>query len=137
MQFIKSLGISPYYGDFAHYSGLASHPVEMMNAVSGMSEAQIAGWALVAEAIVPALFQMALPAYERVEGVDLTYLREHITVDSDEHAAWMRESVAQLLSEGVSIDEILVGIHLGARTALCIPDVLFAKFLRGGYESHA
>lgn len=133
MNFIKSIGLTPFYGNFEYYSKLAQHPIEMMNAVSGMSEAQIAGWALVAEAVVPSLFSMTVPAYSRLPGVDMTYLNEHIQVDSDEHAQWMLESVEELVSEGTPIREILAGVHLGGRTALSIPDALYAKYLRGEY----
>lgn len=132
-QFVESLGISPYFGNFLEYSALATHPVEMMNAVSGLDEEQIAGWILVAEAVVPALFQMALPAFERVPGADLRYLREHITVDADEHAEWMYQSVQELLSSPQSLERILQGIHLGGRTALAVPDALYAKYMRGAY----
>ncbi len=134
MQFVRSIGVVPFFGAFDRYSALANHPVEMMNAVSGMSEAQISGWALVAEAIVPDLFRMALPGFRRLPGVDLTYLEEHIVVDADEHATWMFEAAGELLAEGVCVDEILNGIHLGGRTALSVPDALYAKFLRGEYD---
>jgi len=132
--FVKSAGITPFFGDFQRFSNLAHHPIEMMNAVSGMSEAQIAGWALVAEAIVPELFKMALAGFRALPNVDTKYLEEHIAVDSDEHAQWMLESVTELLAEGVALDEILSGVHLGGRTALSVPDGLYAKYLRGEYR---
>lgn len=133
--FIASVGVAPYFGDFREYSALATQPVELMNSVSGLSEAEIAGWILVAEAVVPSLFALALPGFAKVEGADLRYLREHIVVDADEHSSWMRESVEELLKEGVPAADILNGVRLGGRTALNVPDALYAKFLRGAYAS--
>jgi hypothetical protein len=134
-RFIKSIGISPFYGNFHEYSHLASHPVEMMNGVSGMNEEQIAGFNLVSEALVPYLFKMVLAAFKRVPGADTTYLTDHIDVDADDHARAMIEAVEDLVAEGASVGAILEGMHLSARTALSIPDALYAKYLRGAYRS--
>jgi hypothetical protein len=134
-KFIKSIGISPFYGNFQEYSGIASHPVEMMNGVSGMSEEQIAGFNLVSEAIVPYLFKMVLPAFMRLKGADTTYLTDHINVDADDHAQAMIEAVEDLVNQGASVGSILEGMHLSARTALSIPDALYAKYLRGVYAA--
>jgi pyrroloquinoline quinone (PQQ) biosynthesis protein C len=133
--FIESLGISPQFGDFRRYSEIASHPIEIMNSVSGLSEAEIAGWILVSEAVVPSLFSIALSGFEQYIGVDTTYLTEHIHIDADEHAQWMLDSVGELLDEGVSVKNILHGVHIGGRTALSVPDALYAKFKRGGYRT--
>lgn len=134
-KFIKSIGISPFYGNFHEYSHLASHPVEMMNGVSGMSEEQIAGYNLVSEALVPYLFKMVLAAFKRIPEADTTYLTDHINVDADDHAQAMIEAVEDVIHTGGSVGSILEGMHLSARTALSIPDALYAKYLRGAYSS--
>lgn len=129
-QFIESIGVAPFYGDFHRQSELASHPVVIMNAAAGLSEGEIAGWILVAEALVPTLFESFRPALARIPGADLRYIDEHITVDAEEHSRWMKEGVARLSDEGADPDRILYGIHLGGRTALSVPDTLYAKHVR-------
>lgn len=133
-EFVESVGVSPYFGDFNAYSSLATQPVEVMNSVSGLSEAQIAGWILAGESVVPQLFKMVLPAFKRQPGADVRYLTEHISVDGDEHAVWMREAIEELLDRGTPLSGILEGVHLGGRTALNVPDALYARFVRGGYS---
>jgi pyrroloquinoline quinone (PQQ) biosynthesis protein C len=133
-EFIQSLGISPQFGDFHRYSEMASHPIEIMNSVTGLSEAEIAGWILVSEAVVPSLFSIALKGFEQIHGVDTTYLTEHMHIDADEHSQWMAESALELMIEGENVENILHGVHIGGRTALSIPDALYAKYLRGGYR---
>src|SRR6185437_9820748 len=109
-------------------------PVAVMNSVSALTEEEIAGWILAAEALVPHMFAMFLRAFERIKGSDLTYLREHISVDSDEHSQWMLEAARELLdrpgTEERSFQGILDGLDIGARVALSIPDALYAKALR-------
>lgn len=133
-EFIKSINVSPFFGNFHEYSSLSSHPVQMMNAVSGMSEEQIAGFNLVSEAIVPSLFKMVLPAFKRIPGCDTKYFTDHITVDADDHAKDMMDAVTDMIEKGASTGAILEGMHLSARTALSIPDSLYAKVLRGAYN---
>jgi hypothetical protein len=99
-----------------------------------MSEEQIAGFNLVSEALVPHLFRMALPAFQRIPSVDTQYLTDHITVDADDHAADMIEAVESLLQEGGSLGSVLEGMYLSGRTLLSIPDALYAKILRGAYR---
>jgi pyrroloquinoline quinone (PQQ) biosynthesis protein C len=133
-RFLKSLGVSPYFGDYRQYSDLARHPIEIMNGVSGMSECQIAGFNLMSEAMVPHLFKMALPAFQRIPGADCQYLTDHISVDADDHAAAMIRAVQDLILSGSSVGEILEGMHLSGRTSLSIPDALYAQVLRGHYQ---
>ena len=136
-QFAQSVGVSAFYGDSQTYSPLSMHSIEMMNAVMGMSEAEICGWLLAAESLVPTLFQIFKPAFEKFPGADLTYLNEHISVDSDDHAQWMMEGAVAILenskNQSQALAEILAGIGLGGRVTLCIPDVLYSKALRLGH----
>jgi pyrroloquinoline quinone (PQQ) biosynthesis protein C len=129
-EFVKSVGVSPFYGDCQTYSPLSMHPVEVMNAITGMSEAEICGWLLVAESLVPTLFQVFRPAFARLPGADLTYLDEHIAVDSDDHAQWMLEGALALVAKSDCLEEILAGIHIGGRVTISIPDVLYSRVLR-------
>jgi pyrroloquinoline quinone (PQQ) biosynthesis protein C len=132
-RFLKSVGISPFFGNFHEYSHRASHAVEMMNGVSGMSESRIAGFNLMSEAVVPILFKMVLESFRKLPNSNVTYLTDHITVDADDHAKDMMEAVESLIDEGAPVGEIMEGIHLSARTAFSVPDALFSKYLRGGY----
>jgi pyrroloquinoline quinone (PQQ) biosynthesis protein C len=131
--FAKSVGVSPFYGDCHGYSPLSMHPVEIMNAVTGMSEPEICGWLLAAETLVPTLFQIFRPAFAKLPGVDLTYLDEHISVDSDDHARWMLEGATKLLEKSDCLDEILAGVNIGGRVTLSMPDVLYSKALRASH----
>ncbi|MDO8521385.1 MAG: iron-containing redox enzyme family protein [bacterium] len=128
--FIRSLGIPPYFGDYGVQSKLASHPVEIMNAATGLNEAQIAGWLLVAETLVPHLFALLRPAFEGFPEVDLRYLDEHIAVDADEHAQWMDAAVKEILALGGRAEEVITGVDLGGRVTLSVPDALYAKAIR-------
>jgi hypothetical protein len=129
-EFLISKGIDPYFGDLYHYSPLAKHPTEIMNSVIRMSEAEIAGWIMIVETIVPDLFRLVHPMLNGI-GANMFYIDEHITVDGDEHGEWMMRSIKDLLQAGTPVDEILHGIHLGGRVALSVPDALYAKVLRG------
>ena len=135
-EFIRSVGVSPIFGDFQAYSAAASHAVTLMNGVSGMDEGQIAGFNLVSEAIVPHLFRLVLGAFSRLPESKVRYLTDHITVDADDHAKDMMEAVESLLAAdetGEVAGRILEGMHLSGRTALSVPDALYAKYLRGAY----
>ncbi len=129
-QFVESLGIMPSFGNYNDHSRLATHPVEIMNSVTGLSEEEIAGWILAAESLVPVMFALFLPEFEKISGADLTYLREHINIDSDEHSQWMQEAVNELLSRAGADQGIVSGLEIGARVALSIPDALYAKAVR-------
>ncbi len=128
-EFLISRGIDPYFGDLYHYSPLAKHPTEIMNSVIRMNEAQIAGWIMIAETIVPDLFKLFRPLISKI-GANLNYLDEHIVVDADEHGQWMIDSATELINSGVDEKQIIDGIHLGGRVALSVPDALYAKVLR-------
>lgn len=129
-EFLKSKGVDPYFGDLYHYSPLAKHPTEIMNSVIRMSEAEIAGWIMIAETIVPHLFMLLHPLLRGI-GANMLYIDEHITVDGDEHGQWMMQSIRDLVKAGTPVEDILHGIHLGGRVALSVPDALYAKVLRG------
>ncbi|HEY0255317.1 MAG TPA: iron-containing redox enzyme family protein, partial [Kofleriaceae bacterium] len=60
------------------------------------SEAMTAGWLLVAETLVPDMFAVMEPCFAAL-GANTRYFREHVAVDSDEHAQWMAEAVEDVL----------------------------------------
>lgn len=128
-RFVESLGIEATFGESHGYAPLASHALRVMNAFDHGSEGIIAGWLLVAETLVPELFKMFRPAFLAIQGVDLHYLDEHIAVDADEHALWMMEAACELATEGNLID-VEIGIALGGRVLLSVPDALYAKALQ-------
>lgn len=129
-KFIESLGIMPRYGDYNEFTKYSSHPVEIMMSIQDFDEPFITGWLLAAEALVPVMFSVFKEAYQNTPGVDLTYLNEHIVIDADEHAEWMRESAQELMMASDCFEQIKAGIDIGARLTLAIPDVLFAKTIR-------
>jgi pyrroloquinoline quinone (PQQ) biosynthesis protein C len=115
---------------------LADFPVEgitrtaslwLSDAFSEMSEPALAGWLLVAETLVPAMFAVIAPSYEGIS--DATYFREHIHVDGDEHAVWMSESVAEVIEiYGTEcIPEILAGMSDARDEAHEDPSALWVK----------
>jgi hypothetical protein len=59
-------------------------------------EPEVAGWLLVAESLVPLMFADVLPSFARL-GCDTRYFEEHVAVDAEEHAAWMREAVVDVV----------------------------------------
>ena len=129
-QFVESLGITPRYGDYKDFAPLSAHPIEVMMAIQDFDEPFIAGWLLGAEALVPIMFSIFKSAFEKVEGADLRYFNEHIAIDSDEHAQWMREAAAELMGDSDCYEQVLAGMDLGARVTFSIPDVLYSKTIR-------
>jgi pyrroloquinoline quinone (PQQ) biosynthesis protein C len=127
-EFVESVGVIPSFGDYHEHSELTGHAVAVMNAVSALSEEELAGWILSAETLVPHMFAMFAPAYG--PEIDHTYFREHMHIDLDEHSAWMEEAAAELLQRPGALEGLLSGIDLGARVALSVPDALYAKALR-------
>jgi pyrroloquinoline quinone (PQQ) biosynthesis protein C len=63
---------------------------------STLAEPELAGWLLVAETLVPVMFAAIEPQFARL-GCDTRYFREHVSVDTDEHANWMAEAVEDVL----------------------------------------
>lgn len=80
LEFIESIEVAPYFGDLSQLSPLGKNPVEVMNAVTGMTEGETTGWILVAEFLVPTLFKQIRPGFALIPGAKLRYLDEHIVV---------------------------------------------------------
>jgi hypothetical protein len=87
-----------------------------------LDEPAIAGWLLVAESLVPILFDAVIPAFARA-GADTTYLSAHVAIDADEHAAWMTEAVEELAPDGS--ESIVVGMAEAWDETIRVPDRLW------------
>ena len=126
-QFVESLGL------FAPPPGCpVPDVVDTVTHWTRFPEPQIAGWLLAAETLVPLLFTRMRPSFASLPGADLRYLDEHVHVDSDDHAVWMKEAVAEILCSPSSLPAVLVGVDFGAREVFDVPDVLYTHALKLG-----
>jgi pyrroloquinoline quinone (PQQ) biosynthesis protein C len=104
--------------------------VWLSDAFAEMSEPELAGWLLVAETLVPAMFAVIASQYDGIS--DTTYFREHIHIDGDEHAVWMRESVEEVIAiyGPACIPAILVGMSDARVEAHDDPDALWGAMTK-------
>lgn len=94
-QLMRSLGIRSL--DSFPTDGLArTASLWLSDPFATMTEPALAGWLLTAETLVPEMFAVMAPCFEGVG--DTRYFIEHIAVDSDEHASWMAEAVADVVA---------------------------------------
>lgn len=93
------------------------------------NEPEVAGWLFAAESLVPIMFALALPAFQKIAGGKLEYFSEHVHVDSDEHSAWMAESVDEILSLYGSAAEaqVLAGMQDAWEETISIPTLLWDR----------
>jgi hypothetical protein len=93
------------------------------------TEPETAGWLLVAETLVPIMFAKMKVCFDRLDGCDTTYFAEHITVDTDEHSAWMAEAVEEVvdLYGPAGVADIMAGMEDARRETLEVPDQLYEK----------
>jgi pyrroloquinoline quinone (PQQ) biosynthesis protein C len=96
---------------------------------SGQPEPEVAGWLLVAETLVPLMFAEVAPCYARIDGCDTRYFTEHVAIDSDDHARWMRESVADVLQiyGPESLETIVAGMTDAWLETREVPDELWRR----------
>jgi pyrroloquinoline quinone (PQQ) biosynthesis protein C len=123
--FMRSLGITDLDGMPTHT--FARDATEWLSADwTTLSEGNVAGWLLVAETLVPLMFAALEPSFAAL-GADTRYLREHVHVDSDEHARWMAESVDEIVDlYGPSCcDDIHEGMDIGWTETVLVPDALW------------
>lgn len=80
----------------------------LTDAFAEMSEPAVAGWLYTAETLVPDMFAIVRPLFT----TDARYFDEHIHVDADEHAQWMREAVEDVIAiyGPDCVPEILAGM---------------------------
>jgi hypothetical protein len=90
VQLLRSLGITSIDGFPAEaITGAAS--IWLSDEFADFDEPGVVGWLLTAETLVPLMFAAVKPCFDALG--DTRYFSEHIAVDADEHAQWMRESV--------------------------------------------
>jgi hypothetical protein len=94
IEMLRSMGIrslEPF--DQRHFGKTAS--MWLGDEFQAMAEPAIAGWLLVAETLVPIMFAHIEPCFRSF--ADTRYFNVHVSVDSDEHSAWMAESVDDIV----------------------------------------
>ena len=89
-----------------------------------LDEPEVAGWLLVAESLVPILFEAVIPSFVRL-GADTTYLHTHVEVDADEHASWMAEAAVELADGNLA--SILRGMREAWDETISVPDRLWTS----------
>lgn len=128
-RFVESIGLHP--GISPSRIEVGGHAARMTDSTTSLCELQISGWILASEWIVPSIFSLVLPQFQNIPEADTEYLREHIEVDDEEHARWMREAAQELLLSGKenALEKILAGAHLAGRAGISVLDGLYAQNL--------
>lgn len=116
---------------------LAAFPTEVFSRSAALwlsdefvqsSEPAIAGWLLVAETLVPDMFAAFEPCFAGL-GADVAYFREHVHVDTDEHAVWMGEAIEDVIA--IHGEACVPDIHAGMADAFAetleVPDALWRQ----------
>jgi Iron-containing redox enzyme len=127
---LRSLGVTSIES-FANRAFAISANEWLSEEFAAFAEPEISGWLLVAEALVPVLFAGMKPCFDQL-ACDTTYFREHISVDHDEHAVWMAESIADVYAiyGPPSVPRIVAGMDDAWRETLKAPDELWAHRLQ-------
>lgn len=101
----------------------------LSDAFANQPEAEVAGWLLVAESLVPQMFAVVAPCYARIDGCDTRYFTQHVAVDSDEHARWMSEAVAEIMQiyGGAARDLVIAGMEDAWQETREVPDELWRR----------
>jgi pyrroloquinoline quinone (PQQ) biosynthesis protein C len=123
-QLMRSLGIRTLDAFPTHALGHTAS-LWLSDAFVAMTEPALAGWLLTAETLVPEMFAVMKPCFDAI--ADTRYFTEHIAVDSDEHAAWMTEAVAEVVSiyGAECVPEVLAGMADAWQETLEDPDELW------------
>ncbi len=100
----------------------------LSGAFQSMSEPELAGWLYTAETLVPDMFAAFEPCFAAL-GADVAYFREHVHVDSDEHAVWMAESIDDVLAiyGPDCVAQITAGMADAFAETLEVPDALWRQ----------
>lgn len=119
---MRSLGVDAVGGDEL----ASSASLWLSEDFASLSEPEVAGFLLTAETLVPLMFAMMRPAYERL-GADTRYFTVHEAVDGDEHAKWMEESVLEVLGLYDAPDAVLSGMADAWEETIAVPDALWGR----------
>ncbi|MEP6865038.1 MAG: iron-containing redox enzyme family protein [Deltaproteobacteria bacterium] len=127
VELMRSLGIRTLE-PFPTHTFARSATLWLSDEFVGEAEPATAGWLLVAETLVPDLFAALEPAFARI-GADTRYFREHVAVDTDEHAQWMTEAVEEIveLYGPECVADILAGMADAFAETLEVPDALWRR----------
>lgn len=137
LDFIRSLGLEPSSALSDGNPGIGSFAEGIINLIPNMNQAQICGWVVGTEDLVPSLFELFLPHFERLGGVNTRYLTEHIQVDAEDHAVQMRRGCESILaSDPECIGDVQFGIELAGRFTLSVPDELLAAYASSSTRDH-
>lgn len=129
LRFLRSVGLEPGAAIGGGVPESGKHAAAMIHMIPSLDQAQVAGWVLGVEDLVPDLFKLYLPHYERQEGVDTRYLTEHITVDTEDHAKQLLAGCESLLAADPScINNIIFGVTLAERFTLSVPDAMLQTY---------
>lgn len=129
LKFLRSMNLQPRDAMLPAGSLVGGYAEGMINVLPSLSEAEICGWIMGTEDMVPALFELFLPHYEKLGGVSTHYLTEHIVVDSIDHAVELRKGCLAILEENEAcLSDVLFGIQLAGRFALSVPDEMLAMY---------
>lgn len=122
---LRSLGISSL-AEFPAETFAQSAELWLSEEFHAFCEPEIAGFLLTAETLVPQMFSDMRPAYEYL-GCDTRYFDEHVAVDGDEHAVWMREAVFDVLAEygEGAASAVMVGMADAWEETLEVPNALW------------
>ena len=126
VQLMRSLGVRTL--DELPTEGLAhTAALWLSDEFAAMTEPALAGWLLTAETLVPELFAVMQPCFAGV--ADTTYFREHVAVDSAEHAAWMADAVDDVveLYGPTCVPDVLAGMADAWRETLEDPDLVWER----------
>jgi pyrroloquinoline quinone (PQQ) biosynthesis protein C len=93
-QMMRSLGVGSL-DEFPTKTFERSATLWLTDAFAYQSEPEVAGWLLVAETLVPIMFAALAPSFAGL-GANTEYFTQHVAVDTDEHATWMAEAVAEI-----------------------------------------
>ncbi|HSO38625.1 MAG TPA: iron-containing redox enzyme family protein [Labilithrix sp.] len=122
---MRSLGVRDL-GRFPTVTFEESASLWVSDDFASFGEAEVAGFLLCAETLVPRLFAAMLPAFERL-GCDTRYFVEHVAIDGDEHSTWMAEAVLDVANEyGPScVAELSAGLEDAWQEVREVPDGLW------------
>lgn len=127
LAFTRSLGLELGVGLAQPMSRIGQHEATVIDSMTSprMTQAEICGWAMVAEATFGEMLSLVRDQFISL-GADTRYLDEHIRGD-DKHADMMREAASAMLEESETVfDDLLLGLEMGGDSALSVLNDILA-----------
>ena len=128
VQMMRSLGVRDLEA-FSTSTFTKSATLWLTDEFVRQPEPEVAGWLLVAESLVPLMFAEVAPCFAAIGG-DTRYFTQHVAVDSDEHAKWMTEAVAdvlQIYGAETAREQVLAGMRDAWQETIEVPDHLWRR----------